>query len=67
MFKNYMSQEDYEVLDIEGTIPTDLEGTFYRNGPGESKDGFLAGLCEAEYLTLSIAWAASSRFDKMGF
>ena len=36
MFKNYLTEEDYEVLDIEGTIPADLEGTFYRNGPGES-------------------------------
>lgn len=29
-----MPEEDYEVTDIEGTIPKGLEGTFYRNGPG---------------------------------
>ncbi len=34
MFRNYEKEEDYEVLDIEGSIPLDLEGTFYRNGPG---------------------------------
>jgi len=38
MFRNYLQEEDYEVLDIEGSIPADLEGTFYRNGPGERRD-----------------------------
>jgi hypothetical protein len=34
MFRSYLQEDDYEVLDIEGSIPVDLEGTFYRNGPG---------------------------------
>lgn len=35
--KGYLSQPneyDYWIEDIEGEIPPDLEGTFYRNGPG---------------------------------
>ena len=35
--KGYLSQPneyDYWIDDIEGEIPPDLEGTFYRNGPG---------------------------------
>lgn len=36
LFRNYLTEEDYEVTDIEGSIPDDLEGTFYRNGPGDA-------------------------------
>ena len=30
---------DYALEDIEGDIPTDLKGTFFRNGPGRQKIG----------------------------
>jgi all-trans-8'-apo-beta-carotenal 15,15'-oxygenase len=35
--KGYQSQPneyDYEVEDIEGQIPPDLQGTVFKNGPG---------------------------------
>ncbi len=35
--RGYLSQPneyDYSIDEIEGTIPADLEGTFFRNGPG---------------------------------
>lgn len=35
LFRNYNTEEDYEVDDIEGKIPDELEGSFYRNGPGK--------------------------------
>ena len=34
LFRNYNVEESYDILDIEGRIPDDIEGTFYRNGPG---------------------------------
>lgn len=33
-----ITEHDYRVDDIEGTIPTDLCGTLYRNGPGRWED-----------------------------
>ena len=39
---NFEAQEgefDYWVDDIVGTVPADLSGSFYRNGPGRLKLG----------------------------
>ena len=33
-------EEEYEVEDVEGIIPDGLEGSFYRNGPGEHVSAF---------------------------
>lgn len=33
-----LSEHDYEVDEIEGTIPAELAGTLYRNGPGRWED-----------------------------
>lgn len=32
------TEYDYQVEDVEGTIPPDLRGTLYRNGPGRWED-----------------------------
>ncbi len=33
-YRSQPNEHDYWITDIEGTIPTDLEGTLFRNGPG---------------------------------
>ncbi|MGV0578408.1 carotenoid oxygenase family protein [Mycolicibacterium elephantis] len=33
-----LDEYDYDVTDIDGTIPPDLHGTLYRNGPGRWQD-----------------------------
>src|SRR5688500_1785146 len=33
-FQNLSREHGFEPLRVEGTIPAELDGTFYRNGPG---------------------------------
>ena len=37
--ENLDTEHDYVIDDIEGEVPTDLRGTFFRNGPGRQKIG----------------------------
>ena len=37
--ENLDNEYDYVINDLEGEIPRDLEGTFFRNGPGRQKIG----------------------------
>ena len=37
--ENLDAEYDYQLEDLEGEIPTDLKGTFFRNGPGRQKIG----------------------------
>lgn len=37
--ENLDAEYDYELNDLEGEIPSDLKGTFFRNGPGRQKIG----------------------------
>jgi all-trans-8'-apo-beta-carotenal 15,15'-oxygenase len=37
--ENLDQEYDYEVTEIEGAVPTDLKGTFFRNGPGRQRIG----------------------------
>ena len=37
--ENLDTEHDYWLEDIEGVLPTDLVGTFYRNGPGRQRIG----------------------------
>ena len=32
--ENLNVEYDYDLEDVEGELPTDIRGTFYRNGPG---------------------------------
>jgi len=54
MFRNYTTEENYEVLDIEGRIPVDLEGSFYRNGPGKLHPGGRDGVKRMGYFCLVV-------------
>ncbi|NNE72829.1 MAG: hypothetical protein HKN26_04130 [Acidimicrobiales bacterium] len=36
---NLDREHSYWLTDVEGTVPSDLEGTFYRNGPGRQRIG----------------------------
>ena len=38
-YTNHLEEESYEITDIEGTIPADLHGTLFRNGPGRLERG----------------------------
>jgi all-trans-8'-apo-beta-carotenal 15,15'-oxygenase len=33
-YESQLNESDYWIDEIEGEIPPDLEGTFFRNGPG---------------------------------
>jgi len=33
-YRSQPDEHDYPITDIEGTLPPDIEGTLYRNGPG---------------------------------
>ena len=35
LIDSYDGYANYQITDIEGTLPDDLEGTLYRNGPGK--------------------------------
>jgi len=37
--ENLDSEYDYDLLEMEGSIPADIKGTFFRNGPGRQKIG----------------------------
>ena len=37
--ENLDNEYDYIIDDLEGEIPRDLTGTFFRNGPGRQKIG----------------------------
>ena len=37
--ENLDEEHSYWIDEIEGTVPTDLEGTFFRNGPGRHRIG----------------------------
>ena len=37
--ENLEEEHNYVIDDIEGDIPRDLKGTFFRNGPGRQKIG----------------------------
>lgn len=37
--ENLDTEHSYWINDIEGTVPADLEGTFFRNGPGRQRIG----------------------------
>ncbi len=37
--ENLDEEHNYWIDEIEGTVPTDLEGTFFRNGPGRQRIG----------------------------
>ena len=34
-YQSLTSEQDYWIDDVQGTIPADLEGTLFRNGPGQ--------------------------------
>ena len=40
--ENLDSEYDYDLLEMEGSIPADIKGTFFRNGPGRQKIGSTA-------------------------
>ncbi|HIL82205.1 MAG TPA: hypothetical protein EYG52_01665, partial [Pseudomonadales bacterium] len=35
--ENLDVEYDYDLEDVEGELPTDIRGTFYRNGPGRQR------------------------------
>ena len=37
--ENLDQEFDYEITEIEGAVPSDLKGTFFRNGPGRQRIG----------------------------
>ena len=37
--ENLGVEYDYDLADVEGELPTDIRGTFYRNGPGRQRIG----------------------------
>ena len=37
--ENLNVEYDYDLEDVEGELPTDIRGTFYRNGPGRQRIG----------------------------
>jgi all-trans-8'-apo-beta-carotenal 15,15'-oxygenase len=37
--ENLDQEFDYEITEIEGAVPGDLKGTFFRNGPGRQRIG----------------------------
>ena len=37
--ENLDEEFDYNIDDVEGSLPSDLEGTFFRNGPGRQRIG----------------------------
>jgi len=37
--ENLDTEYDYELDEVEGVIPTDIQGTFFRNGPGRQRIG----------------------------
>ena len=37
--ENLDEEFDYWIDDVDGTVPADLEGTFFRNGPGRQRIG----------------------------
>ena len=50
--ENLDQEYDYFIDDIEGEIPEDLRGTFFRNGPGRQRIGKTA------YTIGSMGWDA---------
>ena len=37
--ENLDTEYDYELVEVEGDIPIDIKGTFFRNGPGRQRIG----------------------------